>query len=115
MTANNEKVDDILGDVWDTRGLLDLLEQDDLDPGERERAETLRAAVEPYAADFMYGETVISDDYFVAYAEELADEIGAINKDAGWPNSFIDWNAAADALKQDYNSFEFEGRTWWVR
>lgn len=62
-----------------------------------------------------YPVTAIRDSYFRDYAEDLADDIGAINKDAGWPNSYIDWDAAADALKQDYTSVEFDGTTYWVR
>lgn len=32
------------------------------------------------------------------YAEELAESIGAINSDASWPNSYIDWERAARDL-----------------
>lgn len=61
------------------------------------------------------GVGLIRDDYFVTYAEELADDIGAINKKAEWPNNFIDWDAAAEALQQDYSAIEWDGVTYWVR
>lgn len=66
-------------------------------------------------ADWVHGETFISDDYFEEYAEELARDIGAIGVDDGWPLGYIDWEAAADALKIDYTSFEFRGTTYWAR
>jgi hypothetical protein len=66
-------------------------------------------------ADWEYGETFIPGDMFEDYARELADDIGAVNTDAGWPNSYIDWPAAADALKMDYTSLEVDGVTYWGR
>lgn len=66
-------------------------------------------------ANFDDGETFISDDYFDVYARELANDIGAIDSDAGWPANYIDWEAASDALKMDYTPFEFRGTTYWAR
>lgn len=57
----------------------------------------------------------IKEDYFRVYAQELAEDIGAISKDATWPNNFIDWDAATDALKQDYTAIDFDGNTFWYR
>lgn len=69
-----------------------------------------------YAADWRYGETIIHADYFVTYAEELAHDIGAVSAEtSGWPNRHIDWEAAADELKQDYSEVEFEGETYYIR
>lgn len=70
---------------------------------------------ESYGGDWLYGATLIADSYFTEYAQELASDIGAIDKDSSWPNTFIDWEAAADALKQDYTSIEWKGETYWVR
>ena len=57
----------------------------------------------------------IRDSYFQEYAEELADDIGATNKNARWPLNHIDWENAAEELKGDYVSYEFEGETYWAR
>lgn len=70
---------------------------------------------EGYAPDWKYGVTFIRDDYFEDYARELAEDIGAIDRDAAWPNSYIDWEAAADALRMDYTSVEIDGEDWWFR
>lgn len=59
--------------------------------------------------------TLIDKDYFVTYAEELADDIGAVDRDASWPLTHIDWDAAADDLKQDYSEAEFDGHTYYTR
>lgn len=70
---------------------------------------------EDYAGDWKDGATLIRDSYFEDYAREFAEEIGAIDREAAWPACHIDWEAAADSLKQDYTSVEFDGVTYWVR
>lgn len=57
----------------------------------------------------------VNEDYFESYAEQLASDIGAIQPDAGWPLMFIDWKAAAEALKQDYTEIELDGQSFWTR
>ena len=66
-------------------------------------------------SDWEYNETFISDAYFERYAEELARDIGAISDTDQWPVYFIDWEKAADALKQDYSEFILNGFTYWAR
>ena len=61
------------------------------------------------------GVTLIRDSYFKSYAQEFADDIGAVNRESGWPNSCIDWDQAADELQTDYTSIEWDGVTYWGR
>lgn len=62
-----------------------------------------------------YPVTIIRDSYFKEYAMELADDIGAINKDAKWPCNCIDWDQAARELRMDYSAVQFDGITYWYR
>lgn len=62
-----------------------------------------------------YPITLIRDSYFETYAQELAEDIGAINSEATWPNNCIDWKQAADELLIDYTSTEFNGITFYYR
>lgn len=62
-----------------------------------------------------YPVTLVRDSYFEDYAQELADDIGAINTEIGWPNNCIDWGRAARELQQDYTSVEFDDVTYWTR
>jgi hypothetical protein len=75
----------------------------------------LQREAEGYAPDWNHGCTLIHEVYFERYAEELAYDIGAISKDASWPSNFIDWSAAAEALKQDYTEVDFGGNSYLVR
>lgn len=77
--------------------------------------EALAEEARGYSEDWEYGVTLIRDSYFKEYAQELAEDIGAINRDAVWPNTCIDWDQAAEALQMDYALIEFDGVTYWVR
>lgn len=68
-----------------------------------------------YAPDWEYGEALIRDSYFKAYAQELAEDIGATNPGAVWPHNCIDWDMAARDLRMDYTAVEFGDVTYWVR
>lgn len=62
-----------------------------------------------------YPLTLIRESYFQDYAKELAEDIGAVNKDATWPNNCIDWKQAARELQYDYTSTEIDGVTYFYR
>lgn len=65
--------------------------------------------------DWDHGETFIADSHFEDYAQELAEDIGAVKRNAEWPYTCIDWKAAAEELKADYTSYEINGSTYWAR
>jgi hypothetical protein len=75
----------------------------------------LQDEAEGYSEDWRHGATLIRDSYFEDYARELAEDIGTIKEDADWPCNCIDWEQAADELKQDYTSVDFDGVEYWVR
>jgi hypothetical protein len=102
-------------DIIDSRDLL-ALDPDDLEPDDLASLEALRLETEHYSGDsFADGVAFIAEDYFEEYARELATDIGAVDPNASWPNGYIDWTRAADALKQDYTSVDIDGRTYWYR
>jgi len=74
--------------------------------------QALEAEAEGYS-DWRHGAQLIADSYFEKYAQELAEELGQVSD--SWPFSCIDWEKAADELKQDYTSVDFDGVTYWVR
>lgn len=110
-----------MSDYLNTSDLSERLEElraaaDDgpLDHEDREELAEL-VELESTITDWKYGETLIPEDRFEDYARELAEDIGAVDKSAGWPSSFIDWPAAADALRMDFTSVEYQGSTYLVR
>lgn len=62
-----------------------------------------------------YPVTLIRDSYFEEYAQELAADIGAIDRSARWPLTRIDWKAAAEDLQQDYCQVDYGPSTYWYR
>jgi hypothetical protein len=86
------------------------------DEEEEELHELLELAEEGEGSpDWSYGETLIADSYFTEYAQQLAEDIGAISKESQWPNNHIDWEAAADALQQDYMCVSWGDQEYWIR
>ena len=60
-----------------------------------------------------YAGTWDSDEEF---AENEAEQIGAVDRNAGWPNNYIDWEKAAEALMHDYFTIETsDGETHYFR
>lgn len=62
-----------------------------------------------------YPVMLIRDSYFKEYAMELADNIGAIDHNAGWPANCIDWDQAARELRTDYSEVDIDGHTYYYR
>lgn len=75
----------------------------------------LQEEAEAHASDWHHGETLIREDYFPTYAEELANDICEMPKDVKWPYTHIDWEAAAKELEQDYTTVDFDGQAYLVR
>src|SRR5690349_10800114 len=101
-------------EILDSRDLIEWLddyEEDDPDndPSDIAIADEIIRLRNEGIVDWEYGATLIRDDYFTEYAQELAEDIGAVDPNASWPLSYIDWGAAANALKQDYMDVSFLG------
>lgn len=74
----------------------------------------LAADAEQYSADWIHGETLIHEDYWVEYCEELCKDIGDMPKEI--PSYIvIDWEATADNLKMDYSEVDFDGEAYYIR
>ena len=92
-----------------------LAEWDAENMEELESVEAFADECENYADDWRHGATLIAESYFTDYAEQLAEDIGAVESCAPWPLSCIDWDAAADDLKQDFTAVTWDGCTFYVR
>lgn len=115
---------DHTADILDSRDIEERIEEltaaaPHLDADERHELAALvalRDEAQPYSDDWEYGAALIADSYFTTYAEELADDIGAIDCNvSSWPLTHINWDSAAEDLKADYTSVEFDGVTYWIR
>ncbi len=109
-------------DIIDSRDVIERIEwlegDDERTEDESSELAALLALVdeaEGYCADWRHGAALIRATYFVTYAQELADDIGAVDSSAGWPAYCIDWDRAARDLSMDYTSVSFDGIDYWVR
>jgi len=99
-------------------GLEDDQEDNDLTEEDGEELAALKAfrkEGEDCCCDWPHGATLIRDSYFKEYAQDFAEEIGAIDRDLSWPNDCIDWEEAAKELQMDYSSIDFDGVDYWIR
>ena len=61
-----------------------------------------------------YPITLISEDYWVNYCEELVSDIGDLPRDIPSYIS-IDWEKTADNIKQDYSYISIGKTDYWYR
>lgn len=117
LTAEREALQDELDNATDDGKAerITLAEWDADNAEELAALIALQDEAEGYAADWHHGEILIRDSYFKDYAQELADDIGAVPKDLSWPCNCIDWDQAARDLRMDYSAVDFGGITYWVR
>lgn len=117
MTDSISNSDDII-DSRSVMARIEELAEEDNDEDETNELKALlklQEQCEGYS-DWQDGETLIRDSYFQQYAEQLADDLGLTdNKITAWPYRHIDWKAAADELKQDYTTVDFDGVDYWIR
>jgi len=73
-----------------------------------------RAEVQDGTSEWIHGETLIRESYWVEYVQELLADIGDIPRDLpGYV--VIDWEATADNIKADYSEADFDGITYYFR
>lgn len=109
-------------DVIDSRDVIEYFRNfdahDHMTLEEQTEYEMLASLVEQgesSCSDWEYGASLIRDSYFHEYAQQFAEDIGAVSGSEKWPLNCIDWDQAAKDLQMDYTSIDFGGVTYWVR
>ena len=110
-------------DIIDVRDIIDAVEDLRTEGGDTADLATLEGLLadlrgnggdEQWQGDW-YPAALIRDSHFVEYAQQLAEDIGAINPSSGWPTQCIDWDRAARDLQMDYTTVEYDGILYWYR
>lgn len=113
IDAGQQAVENAQKKLDDALAALKAWDEDD-DGKELKALQALQSEAEGYS-DWLHGAQLINESYFTQYAQELAEEIGAIASDAQWPLRHINWDAAAEELKQDYTTVDFDGTDYYIR
>ena len=108
MAADPEHDPDSLRELEDDKAQIDMDEIDEYN-------ELLEFKNDAGTSEWSYGVTFIEDSYFEEYAQELAEDIGAIPRGVSWPCTCIDWEQATRELKMDYSVVEFGEYTYYYR
>jgi len=112
-------------DVIDSRDVIKRIEElegerDSFEDGEELRI--LKALTEEASGspDWEHGETLVRESYFTDYIKELIHDCYEFPKefDSGnwpWRHMAVDYEAAAEEAKVDYNEADFDGVTYLIR
>ena len=94
--------------VTEAKQALQEFELDNLE--EMQELESLENEI----SEWSDGNTLIPEEDFVDYCQELCEDIGDVSRDL---HSYIviDWDATADNIKADYSEVEYQGNTYLVR
>ena len=66
--------------------------------------------------NFENGESLIHEDYFTEYCQELCEDDGDIPKELPWyVENHIDWKGVARERKQDYVEVDFDGVSYFMK
>ena len=66
--------------------------------------------------EWEYGVTLIEEDDFEEYAQELVEDIGDLPSNLpSYISSNIDWSGVAEDLKADYSEVDYQGKTYLFR
>ena len=101
---DKNEIDLKLYDIEDKRGQIEDL-QEEL---------SMLLDVKSEVPEFRHGETLIHEDYFVEYVQDLCEDCGYISKDFPYWIE-IDWDATAKNVAADYSTIELDGNTYYFR
>lgn len=126
MTFNYKEIASL--DYFDSRDVVERLSE--IDNGSpttvKEKAALIRILdeleeefpVSEYSdvrTDMNCGVQGFAEHYAIEYAEEYASDVAGMDREQPWPFNHIDWEAAADALKEDCTEVEILGSTFYLR
>ena len=126
-----ERIKELETELWELTEELEAAEEENdeaavsdaeqaIEEWKEENQEELDAltALKDYCWDssWRYGIAFIAEEDFEEYAQDLASDLyGEEIRNASWPFDCIDWERAADALRQDYSSIDYQGTKYLFR
>lgn len=91
--------------------LFDIIEAIHEDHSELESLKELTEELSNINSDWR-DRPIVRDSYFEEHAKDYAEGMEKLLNH--WPYNHIDWEAAAREHKDNYNSVEYDGETYWI-
>jgi len=118
LLANVERLEEEANDLYH-KELLEAAREElkEWEEEHLEELETLQAVIEEgesISSEWRHGTTLIHEHYFVDYAMDLGRDIGVISDFNSWPARHIDWEAAAEELKMDYDLIRYGEHRYYI-
>ena len=111
-------VDDLQKDIDEAQEALDQFNQS----YEKDELDTLTEVISQGedSPDWNHGTALIHENYFTQYTQDLIEdtcEVPAEFSSGKWPwtHMNLDYEAAAEELKQDYTTIDADGHTYYLR
>ena len=109
-----EDMTDTFEDIRFEEEEIESWKEDWLD--ELKQIEEIDELEDEVGSEWEYGVTLIEEDDFEEYAQELVEDIGDLPSNLpSYISSNIDWSGVAEDLKADYSEVDYQGRTYLFR
>lgn len=107
-TEEGEDYDNLQSEISDLESQVDDL-IDEYDEDEHNELSDLKREI----SEFYSGATLIPEDEFVDYVEDMLKDCGDLPRDIPWYVE-IDWEKTADNIRSDYSEVTYQGETYLV-
>jgi hypothetical protein len=114
LEANDARTEATVEDTDAAQEALDAA-QTNFGPDEQKEVAELESLETEIGYGLQNGVTLIPTSDFEDYARDLADDLGAIPRDAAWPLTCLDWAQAAKELASDYAIITYQGNDYYYR
>lgn len=105
------RINELEGELFDEdKNLVEGYDHEEFQ--EYENLKVINDEGEKYIEDWTYGATLVSEDAWVDYATDYIQEAYYGVTWTDFPYSHMDWEAAADELREDYYEIEIDGETY---
>lgn len=120
VNSFNDYFDTELEDFGDLTSYIDNSEDEDVQEWKEDNSDDFEHIkeideLEEEISEFSFGETLIPEDDFTDYCEDMADDCYNLRDVPGFIKDNINWEGVASDLSVDYTNVTYQGKTYLYR